>query len=244
MILSNQSVNGMYKCEWLHRQLETIPLFKYPFSLEDLPHNGIYFFYEKGETWGHDNKYLRIVRVGTHKGNNFRSRINDHFLFNESKMNFNEMKSAPKDRSIFRKNIGRALLNKKEDDYLDIWNICFTPRDNREQYGHSRDIQKEKEIETKITQILKANFSFRFLLIDSQMERMGRKGLESSLIGTVASCPICKPSSDWLGNYSPRKEIRDSGLWLVQHLNADSINENDRVTILNSIIKTKEYIGE
>lgn len=129
-------------CEWLHRQLENLPIFKYPFSLEDLPSNGIYFFYEKGEIWGHNGNQPRIVRIGTHKDNNFRSRINDHYLFNERKMNFNEMKPAPKDRSIFRKNLGRALLNKENDEYLKIWNIDFTPRSNREVYGHLRDIEK------------------------------------------------------------------------------------------------------
>jgi hypothetical protein len=63
------------------------------------------FFYEEGENWGHGGDHQRMVRVGTRKGNNFRSRINDHFLFNEGKINFNEMKAAPKDRSIFKKNI-------------------------------------------------------------------------------------------------------------------------------------------
>jgi len=229
-------------CEWLHRQLENLPIFKYPFSLEDLPSNGIYFFYEKGEIWGHNGNQPRIVRIGTHKDNNFRSRINDHYLFNEKKMNFNEMKPAPKDRSIFRKNLGRALLNKENDEYLKIWNIDFTPRSNREVYGHLRDIEKEKKIETEITQMLRNNFSFRFLVLDKQVVRMGSTGLESTLIGTIAKCDICRASNNWLGNYSPKDEIRKSGLWLSQHLNSDAINENDGKTILNSITKTKEWI--
>ena len=232
----------MDKCEWLHRQLENLSIFKYPFSLEDLPHNGIYFFYEEGENWGHGGDHQRIVRVGTHKGNNFRSRINDHFLFNERKMNFNDMKAAPKDRSIFRKNLGRALLNKENDEYLKIWNIDFTPGDNREVYGHLRDIEKEKKIETEITQMLRNNFSFRFLVLDKQVVRMGSTGLESTLIGTISRCDIYRASNNWLGNYSPKDEIRKSGLWLSQHLDADEINENDRKTILNSIAKTKELI--
>ena len=110
----------MNNCEWLHRHLEDISIIEYPFQLEDLPKNGIYFFYEKGENWGHDGNLPRIVRIGTHKGNNFRSRINDHFLFNDRKMSFNQMKAAPKDRSIFRKNIGRSLLNKERDDYFEM----------------------------------------------------------------------------------------------------------------------------
>jgi hypothetical protein len=40
-------------------------------------------------------------------------RISGHFLLNESKMNFTQTNPKPLDRSIFRKNIGRALLNKQ-----------------------------------------------------------------------------------------------------------------------------------
>jgi hypothetical protein len=39
----------------------------------------IYFFYEDGEFWGHGGNRLRIVRIGTHKDGNFRSRIKEHF---------------------------------------------------------------------------------------------------------------------------------------------------------------------
>ena len=41
----------MNNCDWLHKKIEELPLIKYPFNLEDLPKNGIYFFYEKDETF-------------------------------------------------------------------------------------------------------------------------------------------------------------------------------------------------
>ena len=107
------------KCAWLHKTLQELPLIKYPFDISKLPNNGVYFVYENGETWGHSNEKIpRIVRIGTHRGNNFKSRISEHFLLNESKMNFDKDIPPPHDRSIFRKNIGRALLNKQQDDYL------------------------------------------------------------------------------------------------------------------------------
>jgi hypothetical protein len=228
-------------CKWLHEQLEQLPLIRFPFKLERLPKNGIYFFYENGEIWGHGGYKPRIVRIGTHKDGNFRSRIKEHFLLDESKMNFDVTKPAPHERSIFRKNIGRALLNKKNDDYLKTWEIDFTSRENRERYGYLRDIQKEKEIELEITKILRENFSFRFIIVDSQVERMGTKGLESSLIGTIAHCDLCRPSNNWLGRYSPKSQIRKSGLWLIQHLQANEINEDDKEIILNAIKRTIEY---
>jgi len=233
----------MNNCNWLHKKIEELPLIKCPFNLEDLPKNGIYFFYEKDEASKHDGVSRRIVRVGTHKGNNFRSRMNDHFLFNERKMNFNSVKAAPKDRSIFRKNIGRALLNKEEDDYLKIWNIDFTPRKNRDKYHHLRDINEEKEIESRITNILRDDFSFRFLLIDNETKRIGNRGLESSLIGTIAKCELCKPSERWLGNHSPVDAIRNNGLWLVQHLQSDEINNEEKKFIIDAINDTKKWFG-
>jgi len=233
----------MNECEWLHRQLEELPLFKYPFNLEQLPHNGIYFFYENGEIWGHGGNHPRIVRIGTHKGDNFRSRISSHFLLNEHKMNFDQMKSAPSDRSIFRTNIGRVLLYRDNDEYLDIWNIDFTPRIKREKFGHLRDIPKEKRIELEVSRLLRESFSFRFIIIDSQEKRMGSHGLERSLIGTVARCGQCGPSENWLGKHSPKPEIVKSGLWLSQRLDADEINESEKIIIADAIGKTKRWIG-
>jgi len=222
--------------------LEILPLIKYPFKLETLPENGIYFFYEDGEFWGHGGKKLRIVRVGTHRDGNFKSRIKEHFLLYRAWMNFDRNKPKPSDRSIFRKNIGRALLNKDKDEYLRIWEIDFILRKNREKHSMERDIEKEKRIEETITKILRKKFSFRFIVLDSRIERMGSKGLESSLIGTLASCKLCRPSPNWLGNYSPVQKIRKSGLWLVQHLKSRPINEREKRIILNAIEKTKKWL--
>jgi len=229
-------------CKWLHEQLEQLPLIKFPFTLEQLPENGIYFFYERDEIWGHGGNKLRIVRIGTHKDGNFRSRVKEHYLLDESKMNFDRDMPKPSDRSIFRKNIGRALINRNGINYLQTWEIDFTTRENRQLYGNIRDIDIERRIELMITTTLRERFYFRFIIIDSQLERMGSKGLESSLIGTVASCKLCKPSDNWLGKHSPKKEIRESGLWLVQHLKANGISENDKETILDAISRTREWI--
>lgn len=229
-------------CKWLYEQLEQLQIFKYPFELEKLPENGIYFFYENEEIWGHGGYKPRIVRIGTHKDGNFRSRIKEHFLFDESKMDFDATKPAPHERSILRKNIGRALLNRAKDNYLKIWEIDFTTRRNREEYGCLRDIQKEKKVESEVTRILREKFYFRFITVDSKMKRVGTGGLESSLIGTVVHCKLCRPSSGWLGRYSPKKQIKESGLWLVQHLEADEINESDKRGILKAITRTKEWI--
>jgi hypothetical protein len=220
-------------CQWLHEILENSPVMRFPFDRSSLPLNGIYFFYEDGEMWGHSDQKSRIVRVGTHKDGNFRTRMADHYLLNERMMNFDRNKPAPKDRSIFRKNLGRALLNREKDPYLKTWEIDFTTKLNRENYTTLRDIDKEKLIEQKVTCLLREKFSFRFISLDVTISRIGSTGLEATLIGTRAGCNLCRPSANWLGLDSPNPKIRRSGLWLVQHLKSREISDQEK-----QIIKT------
>jgi hypothetical protein len=211
-------------CNWLHDSLDALSIVSYPFDTGALPKNGIYFFYEKGERRSHDESRPRIVRVGTHRDGNFRSRIAEHFVSNERKMRFTQDHPSPHDRSIFRKHIGRALLNKTGDPYLSVWDLDFTTPAERAASRHLRDISKEVAIESEITRILRETFSFRFIEIAEEVQRMGGEGLERALIGTLSSCPLCGPSDTWLGNHSPNAKIRESGLWLVQHLSAASLS--------------------
>ncbi|MFH1127576.1 MAG: hypothetical protein V1718_05705 [archaeon] len=231
-------------CCWLHNALEALPIIQYPFDKNNLPTNGIYFFFENGELWGHESNKPRIVRVGSHNDGNFRNRINDHFLLDESKMNFNHMKPKPSDRSVFRKHIGRALLNKEKDTYLNIWNKDFTYKEERESYGNLRDIEKEKKIESQITKILRQEFSFRFIIINDQTERIGDKGLEKYLIGTLSHCESCKASVQWLGNFTPERQnkIKSTGLWNIHHINSEGINNKHKESISNAIKSTVEWI--
>src|SRR5207247_1577594 len=138
-----------------------LPEVRWPFDYDHLPRNGIYFFCEKGEIWGHGGNSPRIVRVGTHREGNFRSRMADHYVINQRKMEFNRNQPAPKDRSIFRKNIGRAILHRDCDPYEAIWNIDFTTLASRQMNGSHRDPAKEKQIEADVTHILRELFTFR-----------------------------------------------------------------------------------
>jgi|ERR1017187_244164 hypothetical protein len=228
-------------CEWLHKVLAPLPVVAYPFDLKRLPRNGIYFLYEQGEACGHHGHWPRIVRVGTHKEGNFRSRISEHFLLNERRMNFDVTRPRPHDRSIFRKNIGRALLNRERDPYLEIWEVDMTPSANRAARRGRRDIDKEKQIEGEVTRILRERFSFRFVVLEGQEKRMGSEGIESRLIGTLAGCQMCQPSPAWLGLHSPKPKIRQSGLWLEQHLDAPALDDADRETLVRAIANTQRW---
>ena len=204
----------MNACEWLHRSLETLTVTRWPFDVQDLPRNGIYFFYEDGETWGHGDGQPRIVRIGTHRDGNFRSRISDHFLCKPEREICLISRSVPHVRSIFRKHIGRALLNRPNDDYRQIWELDFTTRKSRAEHSHRRDVNREQAIEDEVTFTLREKFTFRYIEVELQRDRMGSAGLEPALIGTLASCRLCTASASWLGRHSPQSiscEIADCG---------------------------------
>jgi hypothetical protein len=213
-------------CKRLHELVQRLPETRWPFDLNDLPLNGIYFFYETGEYWGHGDDWPRIVRVGTHREGNFRSRIADHYVMDERKMAFSCDQPAPKDRSIFRKNIGRVLLHRDLDPYESIWNIEFTTRASRDTNAHRRDIEKEMQLETQVTRILRERFAFRCVELEGEERRMGAQGLEAALIGTLARCGECCASPVWLGRSSPKPKIVQSSLWLEHHIRANGLTEN------------------
>jgi hypothetical protein len=159
----------------------------------------------------------RIVRIGTHTGNNkLRSRLFQHFL-NENK-----------DRSIFRKNIGRALLNKDKDQFLKQWELDLTTKNAKEQYSNSVDFKKQKEVEKKVTKYIQDNFSFVVFQIDDKEKRLE---IESRIISTVSLCDECKPSENWLGLFSPKEKIRKSGLWLVNELWKTPLSDKDMIEL-------------
>jgi hypothetical protein len=214
-------------CQRIHLILESAPLIRYPFNLETLPSEAIYVMHEDGETWGHGDNSPRIVQIGTQRDGNFAARLAQHFVLDEGKMDFDGQSSGPKDRSILRKTIGRALLNKASDPYLEMWNRDFTEKTPRERYGAERDIPKERLLEQEITELLRGHFSVRYVPISNAAERLGPGAITRRLIATVAQCGCCFPGEQWLGRFSPSDTIRHVGLWQVQYTKGTELDQGD-----------------
>jgi hypothetical protein len=188
-------------CAELHFMLNNYPRFYFPYNSRRIPENGIYVLFEKGET-GHGMN--RIVRVGTHTGEGkLPSRLKEHFL------------KENKDRSIFRKNIGRAILTKANDPFLDQWEMNLTSRAEKAENWHRVDHHKKAIVEKQVTEYIQNHFWFVVLPVNPKESRLK---LESRLISTVSRCKECGPSMDWLGLHSPKIKIQESGLWLVNEL--------------------------
>ena len=231
------------RCRNLHEALERLPMITHPFDYDDMPNAGVYFFYEKGEVCKFGGEKPRIVMAGTHNKDNFRSRMRDHYI-PDSKMNFDARKSPPHDRSIFRKNLGRAILNKEHNPYLKVWDIDFTTKKNRETMWHLRNVDEDKRVEAEVSRLLQEKFSFRFVMMGSERERKGSAGIKSGIIGTLSRCPCCCSSDSWLGRHSPIGKIRESGLWLVQHLESEGLTDLDMKRLSECIRVTERWVEE
>jgi hypothetical protein len=197
-------------CDELHHLFHKLPMHSFPFDSEKIPLNGIYILFETDER-SHNTD--RIVRIGTHTGDKqLRSRLHQHFIMEN------------KDRSIFRKNIGRALLNKAQDPFLTQWEIDLTTREAKTRNAQKIDFGKQRSVEQQVTAYIQHNFRFVVFCVDAKATRLE---LESKIISTVSLCDECGPSQAWLGQHSPVPKIRQSGLWLVNELYKMPLSEQD-----------------
>ena len=184
-------------CTRLHSHLHRLPRYKFPCPDSVAVPDGVYFIFEEGETCHSSD---RIVRVGSHTGTgNLLARLREHLTHN-------------KDRSIFRKNIGRALLSRDGDPFLADWNLDLTSRRVRESAGRRVNLVKQADVEEAVSRHIQTKMSFCVIPVSKPLE------FEKACIGTVSLCEECHPSNTWLGQHSPVAPIRESGLWQVQHL--------------------------
>jgi len=142
----------------IHKLFNSLQIYKFPFDVNVLPQNGIYIMFETAEKFGNLD---RIVRIGTHTGrNNFRNRLTEHYI-NENK-----------NRSVFRKNIGRALLNKDSDPYIKTWEIDFTDSENKEVLGYLRNTEYERILEERVSEYIHKNITFTVIEIENKQQRL------------------------------------------------------------------------
>jgi len=195
-------------CNQLHTLIKQGRRFDFSAGYDAIPSNGIYVMFEKGE-FAHAGD--RIVRIGTHRGDKqLKNRIFQHF------------ENENKNRSIFRKNIGRCFL--ENHSYLPIWELDTTVKSKKELYSNLIDKKFEAEIERKISEYIQTKLSFCLLDVPSKEDRLY---YEAHLIGTVSGCSECTASLGWLGMSSPIKKIRESGLWQIQGLYSAILSDDE-----------------
>lgn len=204
-------------CQHLHDVLSRLPRLRRE-DLAQVPKNGIYVLFEKDEeAHGRD----RIVRVGTHRGqNNLPGRIREHLY------------KTNKDRSIFRKHVGRCLLAKTGDPFLSQWQLDLTTKASRILNEGKVDKLRLQQVEGDVTQYMLMSFSFAVLRFDAETER---RQFEECLLSTIYACPDCGPSETWLGKCHPNSDvIRKCGLWNVQSLGGKVLSRDEAKRLLEA----------
>jgi hypothetical protein len=213
LIKRSQSNTGNQTiCDKLHELFLSLPRYNWETISNIKFTNGIYIVFEKGEVYKGKE---RIVRVGTHKSDGrLKERLRDHFL------------KENKDGSIFRKNIGKAMLNRDGDAYLQIWSLDTSKIENQSFV----DWDKQKQIEKRVSEYMRRAFSIVVFQVDSKDERLR---FEEGIISSLNYEPTFIASPKWNGHYSTEFEIRESGMWLKQGLNGQVLTDDDFEVIEN-----------
>lgn len=173
--------------------------------------NGIYILFEKGEYY---KNLKRVVRIGTNRTQGrFYRRLNDHYVANN------------KDGSIFRKNVGIAILNKRNDQYLDVWQEDTSNRQKfKKENPDKLDDKYQKKVEDEVSNYIINNIFFTYFEVENKEVRLE---LEKKLIASIWRDKFFKPSDKWLGMYSTKNAIRESGLWLIQGLKSEPFTQEE-----------------
>ena len=162
-----------------------------------LPANGVYLMFERGELLPSGvGAPGRIVRVGTHRiDGRLPRRIGFHF-------------GGDRRTSVLRRHLGAALLARDgaHDPRLPAW---LNP-----------DAPALPEVEERVGEVLRDNFTFACIRVDRADERLS---LERSLIALLARHPLAEPSPGWLGRHAAHPAISKSGLWNTQGLDAEPL---------------------
>lgn len=178
------------------------------------PARGVYFFFSADETRGADDQ-LRVTRVGTHAV----STGSKTTLWNRLRAHRGTLRGAHPGGgnhrgSVFRLRIGEAMIHgrKTEDDYPE-W---------RHGSSASSDVRDaEYELEKRVSEYVRKLPLLWVEVDDEPGPESQRSYIERNTIALLSNYrrdSLDPRDSTWLGANSPSPEIRESGLWNVNHV--------------------------
>lgn len=177
----------------------------------DWPDRGVYFFFHPNET-RESTDQLRLTRVGTHavsegSGTSLWDRLRTH---RGAKRGSYEGGGNHRG-SVFRKRIGEAIIERDGiQEVYPEWGVGSTA---------GRELRLEElEMERRVSDYLWVKID------DEPGPESDRAYIERNAIALVSNVggeSIDPRAEDWLGHYSPVTDIRDSGLWNINHVTED-----------------------
>jgi len=181
------------------------------------PDRGVYFFFHPEET-RESTDQLRLTRVGTHavsegSGTSLWDRLRTH---RGAKRGSYEGGGNHRG-SVFRKRVGEAIIERDElQEGYPEWGVGSSA---------GRELRlAELEMERRVSDYLR-DLPFLWVKIDDEPgPESDRAYIEQNAIALVSNVEdesIDSRDEDWLGHYSPVTEIRESGLWNINHVRED-----------------------
>jgi hypothetical protein len=175
---------------------------------QQMPDSGVYLFFDEQEHRLKDIDQLRVVRVGTHgvaSGSkaSLRNRMRTHFGTSSGEGNHRS--------SIFRLHTGRSLINARLTPSVSSWGSAAIDKSG---------LAAERELEKVVSAYLGKLHVLLIAVPGESDKHNDRAYIEQSLIALLSNSrkPLDPPSCDWLGLHSAKLEIRQSGLWNVNHV--------------------------
>ncbi len=171
---------------------------------------GVYFFYNPNETRATHLNQARIVRVGTHAV----SRGSKSTILDRLRQHRGTLVGLGNHRgSIFRLHVGRSILNQNPNqrDFLN-W--------GKGQNASKQIRDSEADLEKQVSEHIGKLFIIGVEVDDDPGPASDRAFIERNAIGLLSKAAqyFDSPSERWLGQFSDRNEIRDSGLWNINHV--------------------------
>ncbi len=175
------------------------------------PPQGVYFFFEDGEKRADGSP--RVVRVGTHaltatSTATLWGRLRQH----RGQLTGRNPGGGNHRASVFRRHVGAALIRRDNPpgDLLPSWLDRHRPPGQR--------ASQETSIERAVSRHIVA-MPLLWLNVPARADRGYLESNSIALLSCLTGSPD-RPSTSWLGHYAERAEIRESGLWNIQHVTA------------------------
>lgn len=175
----------------------------------DWPKRGVYFLSESGEICEFEPTIPRIVRVGTHAV----STGSKSTLWGRLRAHRGNSNGVGNHRgSILRLHVGMALMALDHELQFPSW-------------GRGSSASKEIRAAEEPLERLVSEYVGRMSVIWIKVEdepgvESDRAYLERNAIGLLSGpgVSLSPYGREWLGNHSPKKTIRESGVWNINHV--------------------------
>lgn len=177
-------------------------------SENTLPSHGVYFFFDDNEQTTFSSRIPRLVRIGTHgvsagSAATLRNRLRAHLGTKAGSGNHRA--------SVFRLHVGRAMIERDGlNEKYPYW--------GKGQSAPLEITRPEIEMENAVSEYIGSLRVLFIPVLDPASKTSMRATIERQFIAlfTEKICPLDSISINWLGRFSDKSNIRESGLWNVR----------------------------